>query len=99
MRDRFLAQEVWEALGLPVAECREIMLRDPGQVEFRRALFSKIVPNVKKLGLLDSGDGWLRAKFAELGVLGFETLPDTSAEYGQMDLDRAPWWVVQYKHY
>jgi hypothetical protein len=34
-------------------------------------LFSKIVPNVKKLGLLD---GWLRTRFAELGILMYEDL-------------------------
>jgi len=31
------------------------------------------VPNVKKLGLLDAADGWLRKKFTELGVIEFET--------------------------
>ena len=99
MRDRYLALEVWEALGLPVAECTEIMLRSPAQREFRRALFSKVVPNLKKLGLLDSGDGWLRAKFGELGVLEYENLDDTSVEHERMGLDHAPWDVVQYQHY
>ncbi|GIR35896.1 MAG: hypothetical protein CM15mP49_12810 [Actinomycetota bacterium] len=27
---------------------------------FNQLLFSKIVPNCRKLGLLDAGDGWLR---------------------------------------
>ncbi|MGH9094585.1 MAG: ferritin-like domain-containing protein [Acidimicrobiales bacterium] len=87
MRDRFLSQEVWEALGMPVKECSEIMLHNPVQLEFRRVLFSKIVPNLKKLGLLDAGDGWLRRKFGELGVLEFEDWEDTSAEYQRMQLD------------
>jgi para-aminobenzoate N-oxygenase AurF len=99
MRDRYLAQEVWDELGLPVAECAEIMLRSPAQLEFRRALFSKVVPNLKKLGLLDSGDGWLRQKFGELGVLEFEHLEDSSVEHARMDLKHAPWNVVQYQHY
>jgi hypothetical protein len=81
MRDRFLSQEVWEELGMPVKECTEIMLHNPVQLEFRRVLFSKIVPNLKKLGLLDAGDGWLRRKFGELGVLEFENLEDTGSEY------------------
>src|SRR5438270_9878910 len=46
MRDRFLQQEVWEALGMPVRECTEIMLHNPIQLEFRKVLFSKIVPNL-----------------------------------------------------
>ena len=99
MRDRFLAKEVWEALGLPVRQCVEAMKSDPTQIEYRRALFSRVVPNVKRLGLLDLGDGWLRDRFAELGVLKFEHLDDTGSEYGRMDLDHAPWSVIQYKHY
>lgn len=99
MCDRFHATEVWEALGLPVKQCIEVMKTDPAQLEFRRALFSKVVPNVKRLGLLDFGDGWLRARFAELGVLQYEHLDDSGSDYNQMDLDHAPWSVVQYKHY
>jgi len=45
------------------------------------------VPNLKKLGLLDAGDGWLRKKFGELGVLQFEDWEDTGAEYERMQLD------------
>ena len=87
MRERFLAQEVWQALDMPVKECTEIMLHNPVQLEFRRILFSKIVPNLKKLGLLDAGDGWLRTKFGELGVLEYETWEDTGAEYERMQHD------------
>ena len=89
MRDRFLSQEVWEAMDLPVKECSEIMLHNGMQIEFRKVLFSKIVPNLKKLGLLDAGDGWLRRKFGELGVLEYETWEDTGAEYERMQLDQA----------
>ena len=62
---------------MPVKECCQIMLHNPLQLEFRKVLFSKIVPNLKKLGLLDAGDGWLRQKFGELGVLEYETWEDT----------------------
>ena len=86
MRDRFLGQEVWEALDLPVKECSEVMLHNPVQVEFRKVLFSKIVPNLKKLGLLDAGDGWLRKRFADLDVLQFEDLEDTGTEYESLQL-------------
>jgi hypothetical protein len=57
------------------------------QREFRKVLFSKIVPNLKKLGLLDAGDGWLRRKFGEIGVLQFEDWEDTGAEYERMQLE------------
>ena len=70
MRDRFLQREVWETLGLPVDRCLELTLTSPAMREFRRLLFSRIVPNVKKLGLLTP---WLRERFDELGILAFET--------------------------
>ena len=46
----------------------------------RQMLLSKIVPNCKKLVLLDAGDGWLRKRFGELGVIQFEDLADTGEE-------------------
>jgi hypothetical protein len=54
-------------------------------------LFSKIVPNCKKLGLLDAGatngnPGWLRQKFGELGVIQFEDWADTGEEYEMFQL-------------
>ena len=48
-------------------------------------LFSKIVPNCKKLGLLDAGDGWLRDRFTDLGVIQFEDWTDTTEEYSDLD--------------
>jgi phage anti-repressor protein len=48
-------------------------------------LFSKIVPNCKKLGLLDAADGWLRHRYEELGVIQFEDWVDTSEEYRALD--------------
>lgn len=78
MRNRFLQQEVWERMGLPQRQMCELMLMNPMQIEFRKILFSKIVPNLKKLGLLE---GWLRDRFAELGVLQFESYADTGEEY------------------
>jgi hypothetical protein len=48
-------------------------------------LFSKIVPNCKKLGLLDAGDHWLRERFTELGVIQFEDWTDTGEEYTLLD--------------
>ena len=56
----------------------------PDRNEFQALLFSKIVPNCKKLGLLDAADGWLRTKFTELGVIEFEDWADTGEEYDAM---------------
>ena len=85
MRDRFLQQEVWERMGVDVKEALGLVLADPTRTVFQGMLFSKIVPNCKKLGLLDAGDGWLRQKFTELGVIQFEDWVDTGEEYAMLD--------------
>jgi hypothetical protein len=81
MRDRLLMQEVLHRLDVDVKGAVQFALNDPGRQIFQQMLFSKIVPNCKKLGLLDAGDGWLRQKFGELGVIQFEDWADTSDEY------------------
>ena len=86
MRDRFLQQEVWERMGIPVKDAVQLVMQSPERVGFQSMLFSKIVPNCKKLGLLDAGadkgkPGWLRQKFTELGVIAFEDWVDTGEEY------------------
>jgi hypothetical protein len=86
MRDRFLMQEVWERMGVDVRKMVQIQLALPNEYkDFQRLLFSKIVPNCKKLGLLDAGDGWLRQKWTEQGVIEFENWADTSDEYLALD--------------
>jgi hypothetical protein len=80
MRDRFLQQEVWERMGVPVKEAISLVMQTPMRQMFQIMLFSKIVPNCKKLGLLDRNDGWLRHRFEELGVIQFEDWTDTSDE-------------------
>jgi hypothetical protein len=85
MRDRFLQQEVWEKLGVDVREMVDVTLNAPDRPIFQAMLFSKIVPNCKKLGLLDAADGWLRHRFEDLGVIQFEDWVDTSEEYDTLD--------------
>jgi len=85
MRDRFLQQEVWERMGVNVKDAVQFVLQAPDRPMFQSMLFSKIVPNCKKLGLLDAGDGWLREKFTELGVIQFEDWADTGEEYDSLD--------------
>jgi hypothetical protein len=81
MRDRFLQQEVWERMDVPVKEAIELVMRTPTRQMFQMMLFSKIVPNCKKLGLLDRNDKWLRHRFEEIGVIQFEDWVDTGEEY------------------
>ncbi|HEY5156310.1 MAG TPA: ferritin-like domain-containing protein [Acidimicrobiales bacterium] len=86
MRDRFLQQEVWERMGLDGRKMVKILLEvPPDQQIFQQMLFSKIVPNCKKLGLLDASDAWLRRRFEEIGVIQFEDWADTGEEYLEFD--------------
>src|SRR3954465_2722595 len=85
MRDRFLQQEVWDRMGVDVKEATKLVMMDDGRKMFQNILFSKIVPNCKKLGLLDAADGVLRERFTELGVIQFEDWVDTGEEYSALD--------------
>jgi P-aminobenzoate N-oxygenase AurF len=86
MRDRFLQQEVWERMGIDPRPVVTSMLAIPPQENmFQQLLFSKIVPNCKKLGLLDASGAWLRRRFEELGVIQFEDWVDTGEEYAELD--------------
>jgi hypothetical protein len=87
MRDRFLQQEVWDRMGVDKTKVMNMMLSIPPEENiFQQMLFSKIVPNCKKLGLLDAADGWLRHRFEEIGVIQFEDWADTSTEFDSFAL-------------
>ncbi|MEY2626662.1 MAG: hypothetical protein RJB08_421 [Actinomycetota bacterium] len=88
MRDRFLQQEVWERMGIKPKEIVPLVLQDPTRTMFQQMLFAKIVPNCKKLGLLDRNDGWLRHRYEELGVIQFEDWENTGDEYLQFELGK-----------
>jgi hypothetical protein len=72
MRDRFLQTEVWDRLGLDVEACETYMRDSDAQVFFRAQLFGKVVPNVKRIGLLTP---YVRERFDQLGILQYEDLP------------------------
>jgi len=90
-RSRSTTPEVWERLGVPVRDVvpylMEAAARTGGSVfaGFQRAFFAKLVPNVRKLGLLDANDGWLRQQWGQAGLLEFEFAPDTAEEYERYD--------------
>jgi len=69
MRDRLLAEEVAEYFGLDRAEVRAIVLRSPVMKMFRQTLFARVVPNIKRLGLLTPH---VRAHFERLEIAQFE---------------------------
>jgi hypothetical protein len=87
LQKRFAHTEMWARMGVdPEAVYRTMdKVNPPAQQAFQQLLFSKIVPNCKKLGLLDASDGWLRQRFTEIGVIQFEDWVDTGEEYAMLD--------------
>jgi hypothetical protein len=89
MRDRFMGREIYEAAGLPVEECMEYVRNSDMLAEFRKMLFSRIVPTVKDLGLFGPK---VQAAFEDMGVISFAQLDpeDLAAADEQLaeDLDR-----------
>jgi hypothetical protein len=73
-------------MGVDVKVACALVKDAPDRQLFQQLLFSKIVPNCKKLGLLDANEGWLRHRFEEIGVIQFEDMPDTGEEYAMFQL-------------
>jgi 1,2-phenylacetyl-CoA epoxidase catalytic subunit len=74
MKDRFMAEEVWERMGLDVERCMRYVDESEMTQEFRKLLFSRIVPTVKDIGLWGPK---VQKAYADMGVLGFQDLdPD-----------------------
>ena len=68
MRDRFNSLDVYKRLGLPTKECIEWEDNSPGMKEFRAALFTRIVPTIKDIGLWGPG---IQKAYAEMEALPF----------------------------
>jgi hypothetical protein len=73
MRDRFMAEEVWERLGLP-PETTKWVLESELFKEFRIYLFTRVVPVIRDIGLWGPK---IRQAFDEMGVIA---LADTDLD-------------------
>jgi hypothetical protein len=71
MRDRLVSTTVAEEFGFTREEAIEINNASQGGKAFRKFLFERMIPNLKRIGLLTEK---IRPKFEELGVLEFENL-------------------------
>ena len=71
MRDRLIGEEVSLHMGFQPDDVREILLQSPILQLFRQQLFSRVVPNLKRLGLLTP---YVRTAFDEMRILQFEDL-------------------------
>jgi hypothetical protein len=68
LRDRFLAEEVWEQLGLPMDECTQWVEKSELMRIYRSSLFTRIVPTIRDIGLWGPR---VRKAYADMGILGF----------------------------
>jgi hypothetical protein len=69
MRNRLMGDQIADAMGWKREEVRELVMGSVPAQMFRRMLFARIVPNLKRLGLLSSR---VRDHFEKLGILQFE---------------------------
>jgi hypothetical protein len=74
MRERLLMQPVFERLGWDPEIWVPWAANTPFMKGFRQMLFSKIVPNLKRLGLLTPR---VREMYAGLDLLRFEHMKDS----------------------
>jgi hypothetical protein len=91
MQNRFMAYEVfdeWFAGGkLPREAWRRVVLGSPGMNEFRTVMFSRLMPNLRELGLLPER---MLPHYDEAGLLRYMTgkaAPDLTADEMLRDLD------------
>jgi hypothetical protein len=76
MRNRLVSTTVAEEFGFTTQEALEINNASQGGQAFRKFLFGRMIPNLKRIGLLTDK---IRPKFEELGVLEFENLQNDGA--------------------
>jgi hypothetical protein len=91
MRDRFLANELWERLGYDAEACIRYVDESESQRVFRSLLFTRIVPTLRDVGLWGAT---MRQTFADMGVIGYEStdldqvMAEDESVAEQIDADR-----------
>ena len=90
-RSRSTTPEVWDRLGVSLEALLPALHEAAGTIKvspfvgFQRGFFAKLVPNVRKLGLLDANNGYLREEWGKAGLLEFEFADDTASDYESYD--------------
>ena len=70
-RERLVATDVFAYFGWDVEDARQRVLDGFVMATFRNLLFQRVVPNLKRIGLMTDK---IRPKFEELGILEYENL-------------------------
>ena len=85
MRDRIMNTELpAKYFNMPEDEIREMILNDETNDEFRNLLFTRILPNLKRIGLLTDK---VKPLYDELGLLKYENA-DSDFEIDWAELDK-----------
>lgn len=87
MKNRFMMYEVYEEwfTGLMSREdWRKIVLNAPGMSEFRQTMFSRLMPNLREIGLISSST---RDRYAQAGLLKYASGQSASTLSGESMID------------
>jgi hypothetical protein len=83
MKNRLISTNVAEEFGFTREEALEINAESQGGQAFRKFHFERMIPNLKRVGLLTDA---IRPKFEDLGVLEFENLQnDGMIDWAQLE--------------
>jgi len=77
MRNRLVGDQIARVMGWNQAELREVVMTSPLGHAFRRMLFARVVPNLKRLGLVTPR---VREAFTKLGIIEFEDFDPTEQD-------------------
>ena len=94
MRDRFMAEEIWDRLGLDVEACVAHNRNSPFMQQYTKMLFSRIVPTLKDIGLWGERiqKAFVDMKVIEFAEINIEELSamdeDVAAEYDKLRAER-----------
>lgn len=83
MRERLVEREVFETFGWDADKAVTQVLESTIIADFRDQMFSRIIPNLKKVGLLTDN---VKPLYERLGILRYEDFtPDSEIEWAKME--------------
>ena len=83
-RERLLSTDLYEHFGWDVEDARQFQLGSEIMQHFQKLLFSRVMPNLSRIGLLTDS---VKEKFDDLGILEFASLP-SDGDIDWADLSR-----------
>lgn len=73
MRERLVAVDVFAQFGWNIEDARARVMSSAIMEQFRNLLFTRVIPNLRRIGLLTDK---IRPKFEEIGILQYENFTD-----------------------